>query len=165
MYLENETTEESLVEEVGIQTEVLYGELEETGQGERLGAEVRYLVSPADTTLEVLVITGDAEDIMSAIDQELPDTFNMDETGDLVQRVEMQMEHMAHAGAPVDAETGLNHAVEVIAQVATDGERFTEMGVVRVDVYRHPGIGRYVATMARRTDINKIDIPLTPVES
>ena len=49
MYLENETTEESLMEEVGIQTEVLYGELEETGQGERLGAEVRYLVSPADT--------------------------------------------------------------------------------------------------------------------
>ena len=81
--------EMTVVEEVGIQAEVLYGELNMTAEAERMGAMVRYMESPADTTLEVLVITGDAEDIMSAIDQELPDTFNMDETGDLVQRVEM----------------------------------------------------------------------------
>lgn len=152
--------EMTVVEEVGIQAEVLYGELNMTAEAERMGAMVRYMESPADTTLEVLVITGDAEDIMSAIDQELPDTFNMDETGDLVQRVEMQMEHLAHAGAPVDGETGLNHAVEVIKQSALDGERLMEEVAVRVDVYRNPGTGEYVATMARRTEINKIDIPM-----
>lgn len=157
MYLENETT---LLDEVGIQTEVLYGELHMTGEGERLGAEVRYMESPADTTLEVLVISGNEEDIMSAIDQELPDTFNMDETGDLVQRVEMQMEHLRHEEAGVDPESGLNHAVEVLKQSALDGERLMEEVAVRVDVYRNPGTGEYVATMARRTEINKIDIPM-----